>query len=47
MGIEPTDRMFFIQPNGFEDRTEHQFRSTSEVIRDDTCIGTPASLTLL
>ena len=24
MGIEPTDRMFFIQPNGFEDREEHQ-----------------------
>ena len=24
MGIEPTDRMFFIQPNGFEDRGPHQ-----------------------
>ena len=24
MGIEPTDRMFFIRPNGFEDRGPHQ-----------------------
>ncbi len=24
MGIEPTDHMFFMQPNGFEDRGGHQ-----------------------
>ena len=24
MGIEPTDRMLYIRPNGFEDRGRHQ-----------------------
>ena len=32
MGIEPTDRMLYIRPNGFEDRGKHQLNKHSRIV---------------
>ena len=32
MGIEPTDRMLYIRPNGFEDRGKHQLNKHSRFV---------------